>query len=342
MNPWQILVALSLEAGAAWLLGLGDRSIAGFLSFLGTHALASAVLSVTLWPLLPARLRQPRLAVLALLFSLAFFMPFLGLVALMLAVAVMRLLPAREVDSHFRLAAPPEFLLSVREPARAFRGLSVRQLLVDVNAAAPLRTRALNAIAAKPVRIAGDLLRRLLGDPVEDLRLVAYGLLDRHEKALRTRIAEQTARLEALEGTPGSSRASRIDVLRHLAELNFELVYQSLVQGDVRDHTLARAIGHAEEAIGLDPWDGGLRQLLARMHLERGEADRARADLRRAAEDGLPATRVRPYLAEMAFRDADWAGVREELGAIDPATVTPRMAAVVRYWRRPRPAGDHP
>lgn len=342
MTYGQFLIAFALETIAAGLLGLGDRGMAGFLAYLVAHAIACVVLALALYPLLPARLRRPRLAVLALLFGLAFFIPVLGLVALLLAVVVMRLLPAREADSHFRLTAPPEFMLSVREPARLFRGLSVRQLLVDVQAAATLRTRALNAIAAKPARIAGDLLRRLLSDPVEDLRLVAYGLLDAQEKVLRGRIAEQDALLAEIDATPRddwTGRASRAEVRRHLAELHFELVYQSLVQGDVREHTLARAIEHAEAAIALDPTDGGLRQLLARMHLERGDGPRARDDLLQAAEHGLPLQRVRPYLAEMAFLRRDWALVREEMGRIDPLTVTPRMAALVRYWRRP-PAGE--
>lgn len=337
MNPLQFLLALGLEVGAALLLWSGERDVLRLGAFLGAHALACAVLAATLWPLLPGRLRQPPLAVLGLLFSLAFFIPFLGLLALLLAVVVMRLLPAQEVDNHFRLAAPPEFLLSVREPARLFRGLSIRQLLTDAHAAPTLRTRALNAIATKPARIAGDLLRKLLSDPVEDLRLVAYGLLDTQEKALRTRITEQAAILERLTTQAGSHSGSRIEVLRQLAELNFELVYQSLVQGDVREHTLARAIEHAEAAIALDPSDGGLRQLLARMHLEQGDIDRACDALIRATEDGLPDNRVLPYLAEMAFRRGDWASVRTLMQRIDPLTVTPRMAALVRYWQ---PAGE--
>jgi polysaccharide biosynthesis protein PelE len=333
MNPLQFLLALGLEVGAAVLLWSGERDLLRLGAYAGTHALACAVLAVTLLPLLPARLRQPPLAVLALLFSTAFFIPFLGLLALLLAVVVMRLMPVREVDNHFRLAAPPEFLLSVREPGRLFRGLSIRQLLTDVHAAAPLRTRALNAIATKPARIAGDLLRKLLSDPVEDLRLVAYGLLDSQEKALRSRITAQSALLEQLAANPQRRDASRIEVLRHLAELNFELVYQSLVQGDVREHTLARAIEFAEAAIALDPSDGGLRQLLARMHLEQGDIDRACDDLIRATEDGLSDNRVLPYLAEMAYRRGDLASVRVLMQRIDPLTVTPRMAALVRYWQ---------
>ena len=339
MNPLQFLLALALEGGAALLLWTGERDVLQLGAYLAVHALACAVLALALLPLLPGRLRQPPLAVLALLFSLAFFIPFLGLVALLLAVVVMRMLPVRERDTHFRLAAPPEFLLSVRDPPRLFRGLSIRQLLTDVHAAATLRTRALNAIASKPARIAGDLLRKLLSDPVEDLRLVAYGLLDTQEKALRTRISEQAALLEQLTTEPHRHSASRIEVLRHLAELNFELVYQSLVQGDVREHTLARAIEHAQAAIALDPGNGGLRQLLARMHLEQGDIDRACDDLIRATEDGLPDNRVLPYLAEMAYRRGDWRSVRALMHRIDPLTVTPRMAALVRYWQT---AGERP
>lgn len=339
MNPLQFLLALALEAGAALLLWTGERDVLQLGAYLAVHALACAVLALALLPLLPGRLRQPPLAVLALLFSLAFFIPFLGLVALLLAVVVMRMRPVRERDTHFRLAAPPEFLLSVRDPPRLFRGLSIRQLLTDVHAAATLRTRALNAIASKPARIAGDLLRKLLSDPVEDLRLVAYGLLDTQEKALRTRISEQAALLEQLTTEPHRHSASRIEVLRHLAELNFELVYQSLVQGDVREHTLARAIEHAQAAIALDPGNGGLRQLLARMHLEQGDIDRACDDLIRATEDGLPDNRVLPYLAEMAYRRGDWRSVRALMHRIDPLTVTPRMAALVRYWQT---AGERP
>jgi hypothetical protein len=75
------------------------------------------------------------------------------------------------------------------------------------------------------------------------------------------------------------------------------------------------------------------------MHLEQGDIDRACDDLIRATEDGLPDNRVLPYLAEMAYRRHDWASVRTLMQRIDPLTVTPRMAALVRYWQT---AGERP
>jgi hypothetical protein len=344
MSAPAIAAAIALESAAVWRLALSGSSTGALLVFLALHAAASALLALMLLPLLPARLRTPRTAVLALLFALAFFMPGLGAIALLLAVLAMRLAPVQVPVETFRLAAPPQFELSIPEPARRFRGLSVRQLLIDVNATAVLRSRALNAIAAKPARIAGDLLRRLLRDPVEDLRLVAYGLLDRQEKALRARIETQSRHLATLEASPLGRitlpgriepidlDATRGELHRQLAELNHELVYQSLVQGDVREHTLAQAEHHVEAALAADPHDAGLRHLRARIRLEQGDGPASREDLLEAAELGLPAQRVRPYLAEMAFSRRDWQAVREEMRRIDPASVTPRMAALVRYW----------
>jgi AraC-like DNA-binding protein len=293
MSAAAIAAAIALESAAVWRLALSGSSTGALLVFLALHAAASALLALMLLPLLPARLRTPRTAVLALLFALAFFMPGLGAIALLLAVLAMRLAPVQVPVETFRLAAPPQFELSIPEPARRFRGLSVRQLLIDVNATAVLRSRALNAIAAKPARIAGDLLRRLLRDPVEDLRLVAYGLLDRQEKALRARIETQSRHLATLEASPLGRitlpgriepidlDATRGELHRQLAELNHELVYQSLVQGDVREHTLAQAAHHVEAALEADPGDErSLADWAAQVHsTERTLARRCRRDL---------------------------------------------------------------
>ncbi len=328
-----VLVSVALQTLAAWLVWSSGTDVAQLGTFLVVHALGAAALAWAVLSWLPLTFREPKGPALALSFSVAFFIPIGGMVVVLLSVLMLRWMPPRARANLFNVAHPPEFVISNRAPTRLFRGLSVRQLLVDVHAATSLRTRALNAIACKPPRISGDLLRKLLKDPVEDLRLVAYGLLDTRERELRARISEQTALLQRVSQAPGEHQVSLAEVLRRLAELNYELVYQSLVQGDVRDHTLGLAVGHAWAAIELDPTDGGLHQLLARIHLERNDPEQARVDLHRALEDGLPDNRVLPYMAEMAYQRRDWAGVRALMQRIDPLTVTPRMAALVRYWQ---------
>jgi Flp pilus assembly protein TadD len=181
--------------------------------------------------------------------------------------------------------------------------------------------------------VVGELLHHLLGDPVEEMRLVAYGLLDNREKDLRARIGQQARALEAVDAN--SSATLHALHLRAMVELHFELVYQRLVQGDLRDLALQQALTYAAKAIDLVGPEAGLLQLRARVYLEAGYLARAQDDLEQAAVLGAPPVRVMPYLAEVAYLQGDWAAVRSLLQPLQGLPVTPRLAALRRYWCGP-------
>jgi polysaccharide biosynthesis protein PelE len=337
VNPLPIGSAVAFESGALALALLRDPSLGVYYSFLGLHALASALFVLVLYPLLPLRFQRPRLTVLLLCFALAFFMPFFGLLALWVAVLVMRWLPQHGVRAPFRLAGTPELPQIARAEGRRFRELSVRPLLADARLAPTLRAPALNALSTMPLRVVGELLHRLLGDPVEEMRLVAYGLLDNREKELRHRIGEQAAALAAIDTAGAGVGAATLHALhlRAMVELHFELVYQRLVQGDLRDLALEQALSYAARAIELAGPEAGLLQLRARVYLEAGYLARAQDDLEQAAVLGAPPVRVLPYLAEVAYLQGDWAAVRGLLQPLQGLPVTPRLAALRRYWCGP-------
>ena len=77
-------------------------------------------------------------------------------------------------------------------------------------------------------------------DPVDDVRLLAYAMLDNSEKKLADRILAMT---EALSETPVGRRN---DSHKTIAALCWELVYHRLVQGAVRQHWLETARRHIE------------------------------------------------------------------------------------------------
>lgn len=333
MNPLPLGSAVALESGALAFALQSDPGMGLYYGALGLHALASALFVLVLYPLLPLRFQRPRPTVLLLCFAMAFFMPFFGLLALWVAVLVMRWLPQHGARAPFRLAGTPELPQTARAEGRRFRELSVRPLLADAQLAPTLRAPALNALSTMPLRVVGELLHRLLGDPVEEMRLVAYGLLDNREKELRQRIAEQAAALAAIDGA-GAPTLHALH-LRAMVELHFELVYQRLVQGDLRDLALEQALSYAARAIELVGPEPGLLQLRARVYLEAGYLARAQDDLEQAAVLGAPPVRVMPYLAEVAYLQGDWAAVSHLLQPLKGLPVTPRLAALRRYWCGP-------
>jgi hypothetical protein len=305
---------------------------ADLLAFFGVQALASAVLALATLTIMPPQWRKPRRPVLALLFCFAFFIPLFGAAGMLMAVLLTLLLPRHWRYKDFGEVEPLEYMPLTVETGSQLRISSLRTALLDPDAPTEVRLRSLVAMQTMPMRTVGPLLRKLLRDPSDDLRLLAYGMLDGAEKNINSLIA---AELRNLQKSP--ERALRLNSLRHLAELHWELVYTGLVQGDVRDHAIAAALRYLRDALKLATADPGLWLLRARLLQARGSMNEADEALNIAVSCGLEEARALPYLAEIAYSRRSFPLVRDYLGLISPGKITPAMAAVVRYWQTPRP-----
>jgi polysaccharide biosynthesis protein PelE len=226
---------------------------------------------------------------------------------------------------------PIEFEFPPREIRERTRygagGLTSR--LRNPGVAKDSRFKSLLALQGMPPKISNPLLQEMLGDPADEVRLVAYGILDAHEKNINQQIYME---LKKLEGTP--TRDLRLISLRRLAELYWELVYARLVHGDVREHALRETNRFLVEAMRLAPDDAGLWFLMGKTLLYGGEAA-AEAAFHRAIANGLEESRVLAYLGEIAFERRDYGEVRRIFNALAASQYAPRLKPAVRYWSRP-------
>jgi Tfp pilus assembly protein PilF len=166
-----------------------------------------------------------------------------------------------------------------------------------------------------------------LRDPVDDVRLLAYALLDSKERAIYGKIRAQTARLaEAVKEAQGG-------IHKRLAQEHWELVYLGLATGEVRAHVLESGLRHARQALSMLRRDAGLHLLLGRMLCAQGHYDEGAATFNTAETLGLPSQSLASFRAEIAFRRREYDRVRELLREL-PAESKRRMpmAAVVAYW----------
>jgi len=152
-------------------------------------------------------------------------------------------------------------------------------------------------------------------------------MLDQKEKRINGEIqAERANLLEAAD------EAARLNVLRRLVELNWELIYSDLAQGDVRDFHLAQVRHYAEQALALAEHDPGLWFLKARGLQAAGRLGEAREAYSIAIAGGLPEARALAYLAEIAFLQRDFASLRRYLELIAQSQPAPVMAPLIRFW----------
>jgi hypothetical protein len=297
------------------------------LAYFASHAAGSALLAAALLPFVPARYAHPRRWVYAFLFSFNFFVPVAGLVCVLGGLAFGIILPRMTAAERYGRVTAPRFTTHRNTEGTGFRGGQVRAQLANDLAPVATRLQALAAVQNTPARLTGGILRDLLADPVDDVRLLAYGMLDGKEKAISSKIL---AAREAL-GREQDTTERRV-LNKQVAEYYWELVYQNLVQGDMLKFAAAEAQRHARAALDIDAEDAGLWFMLGRLALATEDLDLAAEGFEAAGARGFPRERMLPYLAELLFRRRRFSQVRTLFGELRGKPAAPALLALRRYW----------
>ncbi|HEV7801546.1 MAG TPA: hypothetical protein VGP15_10760 [Burkholderiales bacterium] len=323
------LLALVLEVIAVfWLMPLHEGNPSNLLGFLLVHGVASLCLSAFVGAALPAHLRRPVAPVIVLLFGFSFFIPVLGLIGQVIAVLVSKYLPRHVPELPYAEIPPIEFEFPPREIRERTKygpgGLTAR--LRDSGVPKETRFKSLLALQGMPPKIANPLLQEMLGDPADEVRLVAYGILDNQEKNINQHVHEEIQKLRE-----ATTDEMRLIALRRLAELYWELVYGGLVKGDVRAHAMGETERYLDQAMKLAPEDAGLWFLKARLLTFQRDAA-AEAAYHRAVANGIEESRVLAYLGQIAFERRDYREVRRIFSLLSEGQYSPRLKSAVRYW----------
>jgi hypothetical protein len=306
MATWRepvLVLGVALEAVAVVAAIDGMAALA-----LAAHVGSCGGIAVGLGPRLPAGAAAGRLA-----FAMILFLPVLGALGWIAAAVV------RPVTADRRLPALVRTPLPGSDAARLPMGRSLTP-----PGARPVSDRVVAARGqCDPGAIA--LLRRALGDPEEDVRLVAHAVLESKHRSAYRQLHERTAELAA---APADLCAA---LHRRLAAQHWELARTGLAEGDCLAHALDRARHHARVALAEDPDQPSLWLLLARTALRCGTAEEADAALVRAVELGLPPAVAAPYFAEAAFLQRRFDRVLHQLAAAAAGELA-ALDRIRRYW----------
>ena len=323
--PWTTLPQTPGE-----LLGplAGATSLSMLVAVLTLHTLLCLLAAIACLGRLPAPLQQPRWAALLLLFNFSFIAPVLGPVAIVLITR-----SSRQAARHAaRQAQPtsialPEYdVQGADSHVRSSQGAIRSRLEPQVPGA--IRMQSLLTLQAVPGRVANPILETLLGDDSDDVRLLAFGMLDSEEKHISRNIQRERTQLEG-----ELSVEQRYDCLRHLAELHWELVYACLAQGELRRHILRQARDYLDAALATGvPPNPGLLLLQGRVLLAQEDYAASEQVFHQALATGLPPVSALPYLAEIAYARRDFAHVRDHLQQLAPLNTAAKTTAVVNLW----------
>ncbi|WP_341744766.1 hypothetical protein [Azonexus hydrophilus] len=332
------VLALSLETGAiASGAALFANDSASLLSYCLLHAGASVCVSLFAIGFLPRKIAKPRIAVMAGMALFSFSVPVLGFLSVFAGIHIINL--SRNKDSHqhnFNEVSIPDFDQH-QQMRGTFRQSGIKSYLMNSKAPASTRISSLVTLQYAPGKVSSPLLRQVLGDASEDLRLLAYGLLDNAEKRVSKSIDEELKIIEeekAAAGAEDPSTDRALAAYSRVVDLFWELVYQDLAQGDLKKHALHEAERYCQLLLRNDPDSGGIVMRLARVQHALQKTVEAEQLYLRAIELKVPLTRVYPYLAELYFDQGNLDKTQTIMNEIKAWDALPKLNPLISFWTK--------
>jgi polysaccharide biosynthesis protein PelE len=191
------------------------------------------------------------------------------------------------------------------------------------------RLKAVYATLKLEDKAAIPLLRIALGDPVDDIRLLAYSLIDRKEQ----RISERIDRARKILETNNSAINAR-HLYRSIVKDYWELAHLGLVEGETLNYVLNKACEYLEKGLLLYPKDRGLHLQYAKLLLKLGKPQDALGEFKIAESLGIGRQKLLLYYAEIAFLNRQFGEVKKHMKEIGLVKAQPQIQNSMRYWQK--------
>lgn len=161
------------------------------------------------------------------------------------------------------------------------------------------RIDAVMATQHMKTRMAVPLLRVALRDTDDDVRLMAYSILDKRESRINKKISDLHVELDRSQGN------RRVVVQERLAQQYWEMAYLGLCEGDVKTQMLDKAQEIISRLVGNGKHTGGSAYVLqGKIYLEKDDISQARKSFNGAKLVGVGDAVLLPYFAEIAYRES--------------------------------------
>ena len=286
-DRWSRLLRWLLQGGCALL---GAAAVAAWWFGAGQVALALQACSVLLSAAAGYCVTSPKLRVVFACVALAIALPGMGSVVVGLALVPLAVPCA--TDHRIRIE---RHSLPSRSPLAT---LDLSDLSVAGSQQEQEGLQAVGALRVLPPRLAVPALRVYLSSPRDEVRLLAYALIERCEQKIRREIERVAEWAEAC-----AEQDDLFAAARQLAHLHWELAESQIAMDIARDLALKEASAWATRALDQRPGDATLWLLRARCELQRGERSLARHCLEVAGDCGAHPSLLAGVFAELRLRE---------------------------------------
>jgi polysaccharide biosynthesis protein PelE len=322
-----LIFALGLEIYSLKLIFNESESEQILITAFFFHFIACVVVTYIFPKIITSNQNNHQLKVYIFFFVVTFYLPVLGLIGLVLAIPFLM-----HRSSELSKTIWPVNLSKIRNlpdtPAvvREDKFVDLHSLYRSRNP--DRRLQAIYGTLKIKDQDAIPLLRMALRDSVDDIRLIAYALLDRKEHKLSERIQESKQKIEKKENSINKH------LYRQIANDYWELANLGLAQGETRNYVLNMALKYTELGLKHYPQDLGFCFRYAQILLKLGDYEQAYEQFKKAENLGIEHRKLLIYYAEIAYHRHRYREVKQLMAAIDFPAAYPQLSSVVQFWQK--------
>jgi polysaccharide biosynthesis protein PelE len=330
----KITLVMTLELSSLWPLDRTYHS-GSMAAYVALHAMASVISAWLVWSLLPVNYQTPARPAYAMIFCFAFLIPGFGVLAIVAAIQIAHCYPKTLRTAHYATITSLKFSEVQREATKRsdLRVGDARRILKNPSSTVEIRLQLLVALKSMRPKATMSLLHSLLGDPSEDIRLVAHSMVEACENGLAKQI--EAAMHSLHEALDREERTLLLNALQRLAELSWLQIDNGLASHDLRRFALDQAKKCCEYALILDDSVSSVWLLYARVLIELDRLPEATSALWLARKAHMPEQEIWPMLAQIAFLRRDFENVRKYMGRLpENAQLPHKLRGLASFWRQ--------
>ncbi|HEU5282166.1 MAG TPA: hypothetical protein VFU82_09330 [Gammaproteobacteria bacterium] len=270
-------------------------------AFIALHALSGVIVCLG-FHVIKHKLKYYTHQMMLLFYALTFFIPIFGIIA-----SYTLILWLKHAHRHYKNTKIKSMRLTyINKPLRiryGMGGLHLRLMSPTANMQSKI-SAITKSLTVSPSRV-NNLVRTMLSDNNDEVRLLAFQILNKQERKLMPKINQ------AIQSLQSATHPNQQYVLeKKLAFDYWELLYRALIEPHMADFAIKKTLGYGEAALEKQPNDVTLLTLLGRLSLKCNDRMAALSYFNQAIVLGEFIERILPYLAEIAYQQRQFHAIK--------------------------------
>ena len=276
--------------------------------YLITHLILSFIIAFIATLLFKTKAQESPFGIFFSLLVFNLLLPFVAYIVSLLLALVVAFSKKRTYLHDVKTFNKEEFLKSpYPQVQRLFGEGAVVSLATDKDNHSPNKMKGLVFMAQNPTKQNNVLIRGLLSDQNNEVRLYSFSLLSAKEEELNKRISQHLSELEK-----STQEYEKSNIHTKIAFLYWQFIHLGLIERENEHIMIEKVQYYAKQALSFNGQEeqASLLALLAKTHFTMKEYKEATALFYESIQAGLQKSTIIPYLTEIAFENRDFESVK--------------------------------